>query len=99
MWMFVKPCLDEGVEFRDLLVEGHHRLGEADHHGGGQLLTGQRSVLRLGGLHHGASECGGAFDLAVLQAGPDALHTCAAEGCRSLIARQQQHRALVGQVQ
>ncbi len=38
--MFAKPVLDESVEFRDLLIKGHHPLREADHHGGGQSFAG-----------------------------------------------------------
>ncbi len=56
MRMLTKPGLDVGVEFRDLLLEGHHPLREAGHHGGGQLLTGQRGVLGLGCLDGGAGD-------------------------------------------
>jgi hypothetical protein len=39
--MATKPLLDEPVDLLDLLIEGHHPLGEPGHQVGGQALPGQ----------------------------------------------------------
>ncbi|SEE71558.1 Helix-turn-helix domain of resolvase [Streptomyces sp. 2231.1] len=88
-----------GIKFRDLLLEGHHSLREAGHHGGGQVLTGQRGVLGLSCLDGGAGQGSSAFDLAVLQPRLQAPRTCSADGCRRLVAGQKHDRALVRQVE
>ena len=61
--VLAKPGLDESVELGDLLIEGHHPLREAGHHGGGQLLAGQRGVLGLGRLDGGLARRGSARTL------------------------------------
>ncbi len=97
--MLAKPGLDQGIKFRDLLIEGHHPLRETGHHGGSQFLAGQGRVLGLGRLHGLHGEGGGATDLAVLQPGLDPLGAGAADGGRGLVARQQRHWPLLGQFQ
>jgi hypothetical protein len=97
--VLTKPGRDERVELGDLLVEGHHRLRQADHHVGGQLLAGQRGVLGLCRLQCGLRQNRGASDLAVAQPGLDTLCAGAADGSRCLVSRQENDGPLVGQVQ
>ena len=44
-----KSLLDHRFGVADFGVEGHHLLGQAGHHGGGQLLSGHHAVLGVGG--------------------------------------------------
>ncbi len=73
VWVLAKPGLDEGFDFRDLLVKGHHLLCQPQHHGGGQFLPGQGCVLGLGGLHRRLGEHCGPAHLAVAQPRLDAF--------------------------
>jgi hypothetical protein len=68
-FVLAKPILDELLDVLDLLVEGHHPLGELGDQLSGWLLAGQGGGLRHGGLHGALGQGGGFEDLAGSQPG------------------------------
>jgi hypothetical protein len=97
--VLAKPALDDLVHLGDLLVEGHHLLGQGVDELRDGLLAGDRCVLVLGGVDGRLGQSSGVADLAVGQPLRQPGDAGATDDSRSLVAGQQAEWAGVGDVQ
>lgn len=97
--MAAKPVLDELVDVLDLLVEGNHPLGELGHEKSGHRLGGKGGLLGFGRGDGLGRQRGGVADLAGPQPAGQGVNAGLAQHGGCLETRQEDQRALVGQVE
>jgi hypothetical protein len=92
-----EPCLDEPVGLGDLLVEGLDLLGERPNELSDHSFAGNGGVLPLCGLHNLLRELVWTADAARAQPSGEPPGPEAPDGCRHLVAGQQDERSGTGQ--